>query len=206
MQDDTQTGRNPARSAAMKAALIDAARAIFAEKGYAETGTPEIVRAAGVTRGALYHHFDGKPGLFRAVLEQEAEAISRRIQSAAGTGRDARSALMAGAKGYFDAMRDPERQRLMLRDGPAVLGPAGMAEIDARAGRDDLLAGLQALFGPTPPDTGVQQALADILSAGFDRMAQHPDRTDAALAAFDFLFQAISEATPNAGRGETLPE
>lgn len=187
----------------MKAALIDAARAVFAEKGYADTGTPEIVRAAGVTRGALYHHFDGKPGLFRAVLEQEAEAISREIQGAAGSGRDARSALIAGAKGYFAAMRDPERQRLMLRDGPAVLGPESMAAIDGKAGRDDLLAGLQALFGADAPEAAVQRALADILSAGFDRLAQEPDRTEAALEAFDLVFRALAATCPGSGSGST---
>ena len=73
---------NRERTEKTKAALIAAARALFVEKGYAETSTPEIVTAAGITRGALYHHFEDKRALFRAVVREEALAVTRDIERA----------------------------------------------------------------------------------------------------------------------------
>ena len=71
---------NRERTEATKRALIDAARVLFVERGYAETATPDIVQMAGVTRGALYHHFEDKRALFRAVVEQEAGAVAAAIE------------------------------------------------------------------------------------------------------------------------------
>ena len=84
------------RSETTRAALVEAARPLFAERGYAAVGTEEIVRAAGVTRGALYHHFDGKRELFEAVYEQIEVELAERI---------ATGALSAGAAAPLEAMR-----------------------------------------------------------------------------------------------------
>jgi AcrR family transcriptional regulator len=112
------------RSEATRAALIAAARPLFAERGFAGVGTEEIVRAAGVTRGALYHQFADKRELFAAVFEQVEAKLSERIGAAAisSGAADPLAALRAGTTAWLDASTEPETQRIVLLDGPAVLG------------------------------------------------------------------------------------
>src|SRR5712691_2803501 len=100
------------QSEATRAALIGAARELFAERGYAGVGTEEIVRAAGVTRGALYHHYDGKRELLEAVYEQIEREITERIASEALSARDPVEALRAGAGAFLDHCLEPEVQRI----------------------------------------------------------------------------------------------
>ena len=112
---------NPERAEATKTALLDAARGLFVEKGYAETSTPEIVEVAKVSRGALYHHFDDKRDLFRAVVEREAQAVAAEIEASASTALPAREALLKGSMAYLDAMSVPGRTRLLLSALPGHL-------------------------------------------------------------------------------------
>ena len=158
---------NAERRAAMRERLLTAARALFAEKGYAETSTPEIVKAAEVTRGALYHHFDGKEALFRAVVEAEAQAVTQAI-TAEGKA-PGKEGLEAGGRAFFQAMAVSGRARILLADGPAILGADVMDEIDAGGGRGALRAGLAAtLTGAAPEEL---DALSVVISAAFDRAA-----------------------------------
>jgi AcrR family transcriptional regulator len=114
---------NAERSEATRSALVATARALFAQRGYAEVGTEEIVRATGVTRGALYHHFAGKIELFRAVYEDvERELVERIGSTAVSSADDPLQALHAGAQAFLDACEDPAVQRIALLDAPAVLG------------------------------------------------------------------------------------
>ena len=108
---------------------IAAARPLFAERGFAGVGTEEIVRAAGVTRGALYHQFADKRELFAAVFEQvEAEVTQRTARAAVASGAsDPLAVLRVGAVGWLEACSEPEVQRIVLLDGPAVLGWAALA-------------------------------------------------------------------------------
>src|SRR6516165_1618702 len=110
-----------AQREATTAALITAARTLFAERGYAGVGTEEIVQHAGVTRGALYHHFKDKEDLFRAVLVQVSAETAQRVLIAALAIDDPWEALVVGADAFLDASVTPEVQRIMLVDGPAVL-------------------------------------------------------------------------------------
>ena len=127
------------RSAATRTALVGAARRLWAERGYADVGTEEIVHAAGVTRGALYHQFDDKVALFATVLEAVEQDVMGRLVSvvdaAAAAGvTDPVGLLVAGTDAWLDACADPEVQRIVLLDGPAVLGWERWREVGERYG------------------------------------------------------------------------
>lgn len=172
MQKKSNRQSNKQRTEATRTALIAAARTLFVEKGYSETGTPEIVAAAEVTRGALYHHFSDKADLFRAVIQYEARAVATQIEQQTLHPDSAFDALMTGAEAYFSAMAVAGRVRLLLIDGPSVLGRAEMDRIDRDTGMDELQQGLAFAVsnGALPQDTPLK-ALAEILSAAFDRAA-----------------------------------
>lgn len=138
---------------------MDAARALFAGKGYAEVTVEEVVRGAGVTRGALYHHFEDKRLLLRAVVEEIEDEIDALVEGAAkeayaGSG-DPLEAMMAGHYAFLDACSRPEVRRLVLLDGPAVLGWEAWHEIDAGHAVAQIETGLgmlvdAGLMGPQP--------------------------------------------------------
>jgi len=118
---------------ATRAALLEAATELFAQRGYAGVATEEIVRAAGLTRGALYHHFAGKLELFEAVYEQVEQGLVERIASSAmSAASDPLAALRAGAQAFLDACEDPAVQRIALLDAPSVLGWERWREIGLR--------------------------------------------------------------------------
>jgi AcrR family transcriptional regulator len=132
------------RSEATRGKLLRAARDLFAERGYAGVGTEEIVRRSGVTRGALYHHFDGKADLFRAVFEQMEEELAQRFATEALVRDDPFEALGAGVELFLDVCTQPEVQRIALLDAPSVLGWEDWREIEARYSLGLIRAGLQA--------------------------------------------------------------
>ena len=121
-EPEARPRRQAERTAATRRALLDAARALFAARGYARTAREDIVGAAGVTRGALHHHFTNKEGLFRAVFEETEEVLAGRILAAAADARDEADALRRGCAAFLDAATDPAIQQIILIDAPAVLG------------------------------------------------------------------------------------
>jgi AcrR family transcriptional regulator len=137
--------RKAEQSEATRAALLDAARRLFAERGYAAVGTEEIVRRARVTRGALYHHFRDKCDLFRAVHEQLEAEMAHKIagQLSAGDASDPLEQLRDGARTFLDHTTGP-LARVTLVDAPAVLGWAEWREIDERHGLGLVMGALQA--------------------------------------------------------------
>jgi AcrR family transcriptional regulator len=132
LNDDRRT--QAARSAETREALVAAARPLFATQGFAEVALEAIVRAAGVTRGALYHHFADKTELFATVFEQvEGEVAARMGEAIAAAGEtDPVEVLRLGAAFWLDACSDPEIQRIVLVDAPAVLGWTRWTEIGNR--------------------------------------------------------------------------
>jgi AcrR family transcriptional regulator len=122
------------RSATTRAALLQAARELFAERGFAATGREQIAERAGVTRGALYHHFGSKEQLFRSVVELLEAEIGGHVMQAAMAGRDPADNLRLGCMAFLDACLDPAVRRVVLIEAPVVLGWDQWREIDAQYG------------------------------------------------------------------------
>jgi len=125
--------RRVAQGDATRASLIKAARELFGEKGYVDTSIDEIVARAGVTKGAVYHHFDGKEGLFRAVFEQVHTEVTDQA-AAEFLGPDSWTALLDGCALWIDAHLDPAIRTIALQDARAVLGWDEVREIENRFG------------------------------------------------------------------------
>lgn len=134
------------RTEATRNALIAAARRLFTEKGYDRVAAEEIVREAGVTRGALYHHFGGKAELLEAVYERlEAESTERVARVVLGSELESPvEAMKAGVEAFLDECAEPELQRIALHDAPAVLGWDRWREIAAANGLGLIEASLSA--------------------------------------------------------------
>ena len=104
------------------ATLMAVARRHFTERGYAESSMEEIVAEAKLTRGALYHHFGSKKGLFRAVLASVQKEIGERVEAEAAKGDHPWDQLIMGCRAFVSAAVEPRMRRILLIDGPAVLG------------------------------------------------------------------------------------
>jgi AcrR family transcriptional regulator len=120
------------RSEATRRALLAAARRLFAGGGYEATSIEDISRAAGVTRGALYHHFESKTDVFRSVFEEAQGWLAGRVAAAARAEPDAWSRLGAAIRAYLVEVSEPGLRRIVLVDGPLALGWAEWRRIDER--------------------------------------------------------------------------
>jgi AcrR family transcriptional regulator len=171
--DPAPRTRHAERSEATRAALVAAARPLFAERGFAGVGTEEIVRAAGVTRGALYHQFRDKEDLFAAVFELLESELAQRTAAAAGASgtTDPLAELRVGAEAWLDACTEPEIQRIVLLDGPAVLGWERWREIGTRYGRGLVEAVLQAAVDAGRLAPQPIRPLAHVLMGAVDEAA-----------------------------------
>ncbi len=158
--------------------ILSEARRLFAEYGFAGVSAEQIVAAAGVTRGALYHHFDGKKGLFRAVLEQVQAEIEQRVKAAVDRAQDPMEMLIAGNDEFLAACLDPGLQRILLTDAPAVLGWEEWRAVD----EDHVQCKYRAFLGKLM-DNGVLRpfpvdALAHIISGAANEAAFWAARAD----------------------------
>ncbi|HEX8054801.1 MAG TPA: helix-turn-helix domain-containing protein [Thermoleophilaceae bacterium] len=131
------------RTEATTADLLDAARLLFAADGYNATSLEDVVAAAGVTKGALYHHFDSKRDLFRAVFENEERALARACHEAYRRKSDPWDGFHAGCTAFLEESLDPGVQRIALLDGPAVLGWETVRTIQAECSLSMIESGLR---------------------------------------------------------------
>jgi AcrR family transcriptional regulator len=167
------------QSEATRAALIGRARELFADRGYAAVGTEEIVRATGVTRGALYHHFSGKRELFQAVYEAvERQLVERIAASAMSSAGNPLQALQAGAEAFLDACEDPAVQRIALVDAPSVLGWEQWRAIGLEYGFGLVQNTVQAAMDAGLVDRQPVRPLAHLLLGAIDEGAMLVARAD----------------------------
>ena len=152
-------------------ALLRVARRLFARHGYAATGTDEVVRQAGVTRGALYYHFKDKEALFAAVFEEVERQIARKIQRAAVSRRDVWEGLSAGCHAFLDACCEPSIRRIALLDAPSVLGWAKWREVDAQYALGLLAEGLHAAIDVGEIDQQPLEPLTHLISGALNEAA-----------------------------------
>ena len=141
-----------AQALATKQKLERVARELFAERGFAGVSAEELVAKADVTRGALYHHYDGKEGLFEAIVDSVMREVHAKLAAEAAGQSDPLQALEHGIGVFLKVCTEPNVQRILLVDAPAVLGWPKWREMDARYG-----------FGL------VKQALAGAMKAGLLR-------------------------------------
>ena len=198
MSPRTQTER----SEATRGALIAAGRGLFAERGYAGVGTEEIVRAAGVTRGALYHHFEGKEGLLEAIYEQIEAEVTQKIATDALSGDDPLQALRAGARSFLDHCVEPEVQQIVLMDSPAVLGWAHWREIGTKYGLGLVEAALQAAIDAGQVARVPVSPLAHLLLGALDEAAMVVARADDPVAAREEMVAVLDAILDGLGAVE----
>lgn len=159
------------RTDATRAALVSAARRLFIEKGYAKTATPEIVAAAQLTRGALYHHFADKADVFWAVAQQCAHEVAERVDAGSRTAGSPLDALLNGADSYFAAMAEHGRASLLLLEAPAILSAAQRLHLSELAGEHELQQGLAEALPASLAASVPLTALTSLVSAAFDHAA-----------------------------------
>ena len=132
------------RTRATTEQLVEAARQLFATHGYEQTSLDAIVEKAGVTKGAMYHHFESKQELFAAVYAREQRKLADAVESAARPRRDAWEAVLAGCQAFFESSLDPATLRITLLDAPGALGWQRMRSIESDYSTALLRRGLEA--------------------------------------------------------------
>ncbi len=167
-----QPGRAKAEQReATRERLVEVARGAFASEGYAESATEEIVRRAGVTRGALYHHFGSKQGLFVAVLEDVLHDLAAQVEAAASAESEPWMQLQAGCHAFLRAAIDPRIQRIALVDAPAVLGWDTLRELDGAHSQRLLQSAVEALKASGEISVASPTAASALLSGAMNEAA-----------------------------------
>ena len=187
----TQAQRNETTTAD----LVRTAGTLFGRDGFAATSLEAVADAAGLTKGAVYHHFAGKTDLFRAVFVRQEQGLAEHIGAAAADAGNPRSALRTGCAAFLQACLDPAVRQIILLDGPAVLGWQ-----EVRAIEDDYLVALlrQGLTRAHPTgdvDARTHLLLGALCEAGM-LLARDPDALPALAAEVDILISAFTGDHP----------
>jgi AcrR family transcriptional regulator len=163
--------KRAAQGRATREQLIEVATRLFAGRGYEDTSIEAVLAAAGVSRGALYHHFAGKDALFEAVVESVENRITAEMTAATGDIQDPMAILRAGALAWIDLAGDPVIQRVILTDAPSVLGWERWRTMDEERTLGTVRALLQALAESGRLTPGLADAFAHMILAAIDEMA-----------------------------------
>ena len=172
------TSRKAEQSDATRSSLLRVARELFTERGYAATSTTEIADRAGVTRGALYHHFPAKDDLFRAVFEELEAEVANHVAREALAGADPLEQLRLGSRAFLDVCVDPAVQRIVLLEGPGVLGWETWQEIEERYGYGLVAGGVEAVIAAGLVDAQPAGPLAHVLFGALSQAGLMVARAD----------------------------
>ena len=177
--------KRAAQGQATREQLIEVATRLFAERGYEDTSIEAVLGAAGVSRGALYHHFPGKDALFEAVVEGVENRITTEMAAAIGGAPDAMAILRAGALAWIGLAGDPVIQRVILIDAPSVLGWERWRDMDEQRTLGTVRALLQEISDAGHLAPGLVGPFAHMMLAALDEMAlviARAEDPDAAMA------------------------
>lgn len=182
-----------ADAAATYDAILAAATDAFTRSGFHSVSLNDVAATAGVTRGAVYHHFTDKLGLFRAVVQAGHERVAAFVVARADAqGDDPRAALRAGCHAFVDGITEDPAARVLLIDGPAVLGWAQWRALDASASMKELREAVESVTG------GDGEAMTRLLSGAMNEGAvwlledsAGPDATRALHRGLDTLIDAL---------------
>jgi AcrR family transcriptional regulator len=182
---------------ATRAKLLAAARQAFRQAGYAATSMDDFTAAAGLTRGALYHHFGGKQGLLAAVVEQIDGEMDARLDAVSARAPDAWTAFRERCRAYLQMAAEPEIRRIVLQDARAVLGPA--SDSAQRHCLASLGALLQRMMDEDAIETAAPAALARLVNGSLSEsafwIAEDPEdgsRLAQSLHALDLLLRGLA--------------
>jgi AcrR family transcriptional regulator len=152
--DAPRRSKKAEQAAATRRILLDVARELFTTRGFAGTGTEEIVAQAGMTMGALYYHFKDKRDLFRAVFEEVEQEFDEIGRAAAAAESDPWKAFLAGCIANVEATRRPDIRQVCMLDAPSVLGWETWRQIDGQFSMRSMGGGIKALIkhGIIPPE------------------------------------------------------
>src|SRR4051794_12123005 len=179
MSSEPRPTTKAAQSEATRAKLLSAARELFGARGYAAVGTEEVVRAAGVTRGALYHQFADKRELFEAVFEQlEYDIIEVAAGRMAEHPDDMVAAFRAACRGWLEVCLRPEVERIVLLDAPAVLGWEAWREIGERYGLGAVIVSLETGMASGAFARQPVRPLAHVIVGALDELALYVVRAE----------------------------
>ncbi len=168
------------QTARTRRAILDHVRQLFATQGYAATGTEQMIAGLGITRGALYHQFGDKQGVFRAVIEEVFAEIATEIEQQAKTGKTAWKQLIRGCYAFLDIARREEIRRLLFIEAPAVLDAATLSGLDRRYGYGLLLTAVQAVVDTGELEVPNVEGFTMMLNGALDQLAAWVAQTESA--------------------------
>ncbi|WP_127572193.1 TetR/AcrR family transcriptional regulator [Georgenia faecalis] len=182
-----------AQSEATAARVLDAAWALFAAQGYPGVGLEEVAQRAGVTRGAVYHHYGSKTGLFHAVHARAQAQVAAAVEAAAAGSDDPWEALEAGSRAFLDASLGDRVRQVMLIDAPVVLGLDAWRAEDARGSAHLLGEALTELAAAGVLRVGSVPACAALLSGAMNEAALWAATTADPRAAVDDAWDVLRQ-------------
>jgi AcrR family transcriptional regulator len=214
------TSRRAQYSASTRRALVDVAERLFAEHGYAATSLDAIVAGADVTKGALYHHYSGKQALFEAVFEKVESEGAQQIQAAVLGHRDPWEKAIAGLRAFLEVVRQPAYSRIVVQDGPSVLGYERFRQQEERSTFAYVLDIVRAVLGADgwagegQVDSAMEHTFARIFFGAMSSAGSTVSRADDADAddeaervelAIGFILSGLRALSEQGGRVSGLP-